>query len=317
MKRIVSACVLTCVLVLPLPLRAGVVSGTAINRTTEKPAEGVEVQLFGTTSSVASGRDTTDDRGLFSFGDVTPGEYVLGATYEGVSYFERNVLIGDAASEVSRDLDLYESTNSSEAIRIRTDHVILDASDENPQVTEVIVFENTGKRSYLGEVSPASPSGHLLALPLPTGYTGLSAPDRILMRIFDRSENGFRLALSLSPGITQINFTYRVPSGFLGVRMARRFPFAVNKVNIAVPTDAGWRLRSDDLTNREQANLRGKTYLIAGGGPFEAGREVVIRLSRGLLGTGIPTGRAAWGFGGFLIAGASLTWILRQGRKYE
>jgi hypothetical protein len=137
-----------------------------------------------------------------------------------------------------------------------------------------------------------------------------------MKRIFDRSEDGFRLALSLSPGTTQINFTYRIPSGFLGVRVARRFPLTVERVNIAVLTDGGWRLHSNDLTKREQAILGGKTYLIAGGGPFEAGREVVIRLSRGFLGTGIPTGRAAWGFGGFLFAGASLAWILRQGRKY-
>ena len=91
----------------------------------------------------------------------------------------------------------------------------------------------------------------------------------------------------------------------------------MDRINIAVPTDGGWQLRSDGLANREQANLGGKTFSIAIGGPFEAGREVVIRLSRGLFGTGIPTGRAAWGLGGFLVAGATLALILRQRRTYE
>jgi hypothetical protein len=308
------ALLLPLLLLLSVPASAGTITGTVINGTVERPVGGAKAILFVSGSGMVTAQATTDDQGRFKFEDVAPGEYAIGATHLEVPYVQREIWITEEAPQATAELRVYQTTTSAEAVSVRADHLLLHPSEDAVHVTEFVIFHNAGDRSYLGEASPASPTGFGLRLPLPKRYSELGAARGLQERIFARSENEFRLALPLPPGPTQISFTYRVPRGVSGVRLDRRFPLAVQGVNVAVPADGRWEIRSEALGKASQVDLGERTFLVAAGGPFPQGRMIETRVSTGLLGTEIPAGRAAFALVGVLIAGLGLAWILRQGR---
>jgi hypothetical protein len=216
--------------------------------------------------------------------------------------------------DVTADLEIFETTTDPSAVSIEGNHILVEPEGEGARALEIVVYGNAGRRTYLGEATPASPTGHRLVVPLPEGYTALDAPPGMREQIANRTETGFDLALPLPPGRTQVAFTYRIPGGLLGVNLDRRFPLSVKSTSVLVPADRGWRVRSGDLTRSRLVTLEGRKFQVATGGPFPPGSVVSARVAGGLLGTGVPAARLAWGAGGLAIAGLSFAWILRLGR---
>ena len=299
------------------PALAGVLSGTVIDRTANGPARDVEVLLFRPESPEPIARVVSDAKGRFAFRDIAPGDYFLGASHLGVPYVRRDVRVAAGAPVVTAALEVYQATTDASAVSIEGDHLLVQPEKDGARVIEIVVYNNAGTRTYLGEITPASPTGNRLVVPLPEGYTQLDGQQWLLDRIASHTESGFDLALPLTPGQTQVAFNYHIPGGFLGMNLGRRFPFPVKSVSVLVPASGGWRVRSSHLGRSRTATLQEKRYQVASGGPFPPGSVVSARASKGLLGTGVPPERAAWGAGGVVIAGLSLAWILRRGRPAQ
>ncbi len=296
------------------PALAGAISGTVFDRTAKGPAPKVEVLLFRPEAPEPIDRAVSDAKGKFVFRNVAPGGYVLGASHFGVPYVRRDVRLAANSPAVTANLDVYQATTDASTVSIDGDHLLLQPEGKGVRAIEIVIYSNAGNRTYLGETTPASPTGNRLVVSLPEGYTDLDGPEGFRDRIASRTETGFDLALPLPPGQTQVAFTYGLPGGILGVNLARRFPFPVKSVSVLLPASGGWRVRSGDLERTRKSTLQGKAYQVAAGGPFAPGRVVSARASTGLLGTGVSFQRAAWGAGGVVIAGLSFAWILRQGR---
>ncbi len=296
------------------PALAGAISGTVLDRTSDRPAPEVGVLLFHPGNPEPIDRAVSDAKGRFAFREVAPGDYLLGATHLGVPYLRSGVRVGAGASESTADLYVYQSTTDASVVSVEEDHLILQPEGDGARAIEIVVYNNAGNRTYLGETTPASPTGHRLVVPLPEGYTDLDGPEGIGDRIASHTETGVDLVLPLEPGKTQIAFTYRLPGGSFGMNLARRFPYPVKSASVLLPVSGGWRVRSRDLGRMRQVKLQEKPYQVASGGPFPRGKVVSARAYAGLLGTGLAPERAAWAAGGVVIAGLSLAWILRQGR---
>jgi hypothetical protein len=297
-----------------VPARAGSVTGKVIDRSTARPVGGVEVLLVRPGTSAPVARAAADAEGRFTIRGVPAGDYALGASYLGVPYVRRDVNVQEGRRVTEADLDVFQTTTSPEAIRLDADHLLIEPDKDGAGVVEVMVFVNTGARTYLGEASPASPTGHRLAVPIPQGYTELDAPEGLREQIVNRREAAFDLALPLPPGSTQIVFSYRLPRALFGVRLDRRFSFLAQNVYVIVPESGGWRVRSKDLPASRNVSLEGRPFRVTTGGPFAPGRVVSASVASGVLGTGLTPARVAWALGGLVIGALGLAWILRQGR---
>ncbi len=306
-------------LLTPLPMapltnaaaRAASLGGVVENRTLGQLAAGVEVQLIGESESSAPRIAVTDARGRFSFEGVAPGAYGLVAMHRKIPYVHRDVKVGPNGAEVTADLEVYDTTGSDEYVSIESLHVLIHESDGRALVTEMAVLANRGNRTYVGGFSPASPSAYRLALTLPSGYTGLEAPEGIRERITNRMDAGFDLAMPLLPGSTRILYAYTLPYGLFGVDLTRRVAFRTDLVNLVLPASSSWRVRSEDLASQVSVELEGRMLAIARGGPFAKGAVLHGRIAGGLLGTGVPSMRVAYGVAGLAVAGLTLFWIVR------
>ena len=297
----------------PGPALAGEVSGTVSDGTEGRPAPGVEVVLIDPGKPEPLGRAVADAKGRFVFRNVAPGDYALGTSHLGVPYVRRDVRVEAGRPAVAADLEVFQTTTDASDVSIEGNHVLVEPEGDVVRALEIVVYRNAGRRAYLGEATPASPTGHRLVVPLPEGYTALDAPPGIREQIANRTATGFDLALPLPPGQTQVVFTYRVPAGLLGVSLDRRFPLSVKSASVLVPADRGWRVRSRDLARPRLVTLEARKFEVATGGPFPPGSVLSARVAAGIFGTGVPATRLAWGAGGLAIAGLSLAWILRLG----
>lgn len=318
MKRLAAAWMLAWLLSPGIaPALAGEITGRVIEGASARAVEGVEVLLLWRGTQEEAGSTVSDAEGRFRFADVASGPYLVIANYLDVPYVRTDITLSDESPRVTADLQVFLTTTSDEDVIIRADHLILQNPPEGLRVTEVIIFENTGERTYLGAVSPASPSGYGMFIPLPEGYTDLSAPSWLESRFFNPTESGFHMTLPIAPGSVQVTISYGLPEGLLGTDLDRNFPFEVKAVNVAVPRSAGLRVQSADLLEGKPVNIEGSSFVVSAGGPIAKGGRLRARAVSGVLARGVSGGQITWGLCGLLTTALGLLWVVRRGRQFD
>lgn len=299
------------------PVVAGEITGRVIEGASDRAVGGVEVLLLRRGTQEEAGSTVSDAEGRFRFADAAPGPYLVIANYLDVPYVRTDISLSDESSRATADLQVFLTTTSDEDVIIRADHLILQTPPEGLRVTEVIIFENTGERTYLGAVSPASPSGYGMFIPLPEGYTDLSAPSWLESRFFNPTESGFHMTMPIAPGSVQVTISYGLPEGLLGTVLDRDYPFAVKAVNVAVPRSAGLRVRSADLLEGQRVSIEGSSFVVSAGGPIAKGAKLRARALSGVMARGVSGGQITWGLCGLFTTALGFLWVLRRGRRFD
>ncbi|MFQ5458720.1 MAG: carboxypeptidase-like regulatory domain-containing protein [Myxococcota bacterium] len=294
---------------------AAEIAGTIVEGASGRGVAGLDVLLVWRSTQEEAGQATSDAQGRFRFANVDPGPYLVTATYQGVPYVKADVVVAAESSRMTVDLDVFETTTADDDILIRADHLILQTTGADINVTEVLIFENTGDRTYIGAVSPASPTGYGMFVSLPDGYIDLTAPPWLERRFYSPSESGFHMALPLQPGTAQVTLSYRLQRSALGTALDRKFPFDVRALNVAVPTRADLRVRSAQLHREKPVQIDGRWFALSSGGPFAREALVRARAWSGLWARGFSARQTIWGACGLFTLVLGLFWIARKGRQ--
>ena len=182
---------------------AATVSGVVRNGTLDRVEPNVIVQLVHHSAQSAEVlEDTTDAVGAFSF--EVSGEpsaevpMLLSAQYDDVPY--RSGRITDLSSPI--EILVYESTAQDNTIEMISHHLIVDA--QGRQVTQILIFQNTGNRTF----KTGTGHGHGIEVPLPDGVTEVHS------EIPGVHSHGPTLVDSrpVTPGRMQLAFTTPIPS---------------------------------------------------------------------------------------------------------
>jgi hypothetical protein len=140
--------------------------GRVVNRTLDRPEAGVVVQLVHHSAKSAEVlADTTSADGRFAFevsGEPTADvPMMLSAEYKGLPY--RSDRVTDLSSDI--EIAVYESTDQDSNIEMISHHLIIDT--QGNQATQILIFQNTGDRTY----KTGGGHGHGIEVPLPNGLT--------------------------------------------------------------------------------------------------------------------------------------------------
>ncbi len=299
------------------PALAGEIAGRVTDGANGRAVGGLEVLLLWRGTQEEAGSTVSDAEGRFRFANAAPGPYLVIANYLDVPYMRTDITLSDESPRATADIQVYLTTTSDEDVIIRADHLILQSPTEGLRVTEVIIFENTGDRTYLGAVSPASPSGYGMFIPLPEGYTDLSAPSWLESRFFNPTESGFHLSLPIVPGSLQVTISYGLPGGLLGTALDRSFPFEIKAVNVAVPRNAGLRIQSADLLKGKPVSIEGSSFVVSAGGPIAKGARLRARAFSGVIARGVSGRQITWGLCGLFTTALGFLWVVRRGRQFD
>jgi hypothetical protein len=263
----------------PAPADALTVTGHVQKGEERTPAPGISVQLHivkgdqelpGKTA--VSGKDGSFQfTGLASDPDLS---YFLATEYEGAFYTE-GPLETEGKSETTRDLLIYDVGRDIQSVRVTNQHVVVERGPDRLRITEILVFQNSGKTAYLGTgMNHAENVGIRLGLPASVNHfePGIGG-DAPTIQVHGRDLASFR---PIPPGTHPFSFTYEVPlSGRMD--LSHRLYFPTDRVVVLI-SDPKLRLDSKSLRDMGPTEQGGRKFELYQGAGFPIGAEVPMRI---------------------------------------
>jgi hypothetical protein len=285
-----------------LAAEQGAISGTVVNGTA---GGGSTASLPVTLTIVGQGdpvtqQTMTDQAGAFTFEQVplsTDTSYQLSTVYDNVQY------VGDVGSLASADglsdqkLAVYETTSDPSVIRASMVHVVIqpDKESHSIQVSELLVINNTGDRTYVGtdqgQANDPQQRPETVSFAVPPDASEVGIIDGLLVEDLVVTDFGFTDTSPWVPGERQVAFSYSLP--YQGTEYVFRtlLDFPADTVNILMPKEganleSGSPFTQDETVLQDQPYLRAKADNLEAGAPIQA---ILTDLPRGGGGSNVQT----------------------------
>ena len=289
------------------------VQGRVLKGEGRQPAAGVSVSLHIVKGTEELPGKTADSNanGEYRFDGLSSGpdlSYFVSTEYEGAFYTEGPV--EPAPNGVgSQDLVIYDVGRDIAAVRVTNHHIIVERNPDHLHITEILVFENSGKTAYLGTgLNHAENAGIRLGLPASVKeFQAGMGGDAQTVRVQGRDLASLR---PIPPGTRPFSFTYNVPlSGRMDLSHRLYFPTAKFVVLIQDPK---LKLESASLQYAGQRDQNGRKFELYQGADFPIGAEVTMRIQ----GAGFWSNPKIypWLAAPFLIV-AALVFAAKRGRR--
>ena len=219
---------------------AAVVSVQVVNRTAGAPAPaGLAVTLNltrdGTTSS--HGPVLTDERGTarFDIPDVTGEATVAAVTgYQGVKYESAAVALPAGAAAAETEIAVYEATTSRDSVVVTFHHSVLRPMKGAVQVAEMLVIENRGDRTYVGERELQPGLRAVFEYALPDGYRELELGRGLMACCVLQLEGKLIDTMEIKPGRRTLQFRYVIPAAEDKLAYRPDVTFVTERYNLLV-----------------------------------------------------------------------------------
>ncbi len=291
-------------------LEASTLNGVVMNKTLARTEAGIVVKFVHHTAQSAEVLvDTSDSEGQFSF--EIPSEpsaevpMMLSAEYQDVPYRSERVTDSSKLVEVA----VYESTNQDDAIEMISHHLIIDA--QASQVTQILIFQNTGDRTF----KTGTGHGHGVEVPLPEGIT------EVWSDIPGVHNHGPTLVDSrpVVPGRMQLAFTMAIPADG---RITQRLKYATPAIDAFI-TPAETEVTDNTMSDLGPVDLGERQFRRLISENVSAGGQVSFRLGSSVASTaavgsseGVDVGGVGpWALGGVAIGALLALVYLKMGSK--
>jgi len=291
MKRVCASTIIFVLALCLVPIHTlaqgqGVIEGQVVNST----ANGGSVEGLTVTLRVFAGMEeqppqtaTTDAEGRFRFKNLSTEAdhgYALLLNYRGVDYGSGLLTFSEGETTLSVPIQVYEPTESDEAVSIERAHIFVDFQEGNLLVGELYFFSNVSDRIYIGAEKVAGGQRGTLRLSLPTGAEGLTFESGELGQRFFETEEGFVDTWPLRPGLAsgQLMFRCSLPYDPSGYDLTRDIPYPLKAINVLV-AEVGVDVTSDRLTLEGSRGMQGQSYLNLSGQNLSKGERLTLHFS--------------------------------------
>jgi len=255
------------------------VQGRVLKGEGRQPTPGIPVSLHIVkgTEELPGQTATSDANGGFRFGGLAADpqlSYFVTTEYEGAFYTEGPVEPA-GNGEASQDILIYDVGRDIAAVRVANHHIIVERKTDHLHITEILVFENSGKTAYLGTgLNHAENAGIRLGLPASVNeFQAGMGGDAQTVRVQGRDLASLR---PIPPGTRPFSFTYHVPlTGRMDLSHRLYFPTAKFVVLIEDPK---LKLETASLKYAGQREQNGRKFELYQGSDFPIGAEVPMRI---------------------------------------
>lgn len=266
-----------------IPVRGLLTNGTEGGQT----PSGLPVTLHAIDSiegRVASYNATSDEDGIFVFGDVARvdgGSYVLVADYHGMRYSD---LLESRDLDGSVTLTIYEITRDIGVIEVRRQAMIIaDIDDANREISalEVLSVSNTSDRTLLPELANITNPADInfLRFSLPTDAVDLSVQSSLPGGDIVPMGTGFAVTAPVLPGDHEITYSYKFPYESDSVSFNQRLIQGAETYQVLAPLVLS-QIQVTPLEPKPRIEVGGTPYLVWETGQVPPGRGVALRISQ-------------------------------------
>ena len=257
-------------------IQGQIINGTAGSAAIADQTVTMTSYLEGTETGTATTK--TDAGGKFSFvgRSTDPGySYELKVTYQQANYTSERVSF--SVNETTRlvQLTVYDSTDSSDSVRISAAHTIVYPGDGTLEIMEILEFQNDSDRTYTGSGDfTATGAKRTLKLPLPANASNLQYSGDFL-----NGPDGLYDTAAVLPGKKTISYAYIVEFKSGTYTLSQEITYPVDAYNFLVQGE-DVKPDSDQLTSVGPIQLDANaTYNVLSGQSLPKGQVLVIKLS--------------------------------------
>ncbi len=283
----------------------GVVQGQVVNGTaggdTALTGLPVRLYLFSGNTLKDTRRTNTDAQGVFRFEGVPTGGAWSGVAtvdYAGVEY-ESEPLDLSASTDLNGDIVVYETTTDDAALSVEHSHLIIEMGIGQLEVTEDLILNNTGDRTYVGSEEVIPDKRATARLALPAGATDVSFNPPEVASDMVRTGQGFVDTRPVIPGRQEYMFSYALPCEGTTYNLLEPILYPTTAMNVLVNAP-GAEVNAPALERLGTREASGVTYLHLAGHSLSKGSDVVL----GFSGLGRPAeNRVAGAQGADVVAG--------------
>lgn len=301
----------------------GMLAIRAIQGTKDGPAVGgeeVEVVVFHRDVPIKQVKGRLDDQGMLLVSDLPVGMAItplVRVRHAGVLYQDEAPAMDATKPAANVDITVYEVTDVEPAWHVTLRHVVADPVDGGYAVSETVVVENTGDRTWLGGPADADQRRTTVTLGIP-----MNAERPELVQGFHGwcctafSQGSLRVQMPLMPGKMTYKFAYLSPvvDGTVDVRVSA--PVRTTQAAVFVPRDGATARAEGIEESANEAAARQSLRMFRGDGiapgtttgvvltmaspeseapPTESGVSPAFRWSASILaGVGLAAGAAWW-----------------------
>lgn len=302
-------------------VRVDLVSATGVLVTTDAP---VTLYGFDDMQNTFSQTLTTNQEGVYLFENIempAGRAFIAGVDYSGGSYGSDVVVAEEGVSELSLQIQVYESSTDASVLTTDRVHIFLDYLQEGLiQVVEVFVISNPTDSAIVA----AEPGGPVATFQLPEGATDLQFQDGVMGDRYLEIPGGFADTATVQPGTGQyqVVFAFNLPyDGKLD--FAQTVTMDTSAFVTMVP-ESGLKVKGEQITDDGTRDMQDTTYHLYSAGGLPAGDQLEFTLS-GKPNTGttaITTSskqNIALGLGvfGIVLVGAGVWLFIRNRRQQE
>lgn len=223
---------------------AGTMTGNVINRTTGKPAAGVELKLVDLQAGMAEvATSKSDGQGQYTFNDEGIGRkpMLIRASFQGVTF---NTALRPGAA--TADIDVYEVSKDPKTIVVASHIVIFQPRDGQLLVGEEYVVQNNSQPAQAffrteGNFDFAIPPNAKLEQVSTTSSTGMA----VAQAPIEKGKGKNAIAYAFRPGETNVRLSYSMP--YPGNAATVVLPASYADVKMLVVAAPGVTLTGDGL----------------------------------------------------------------------
>ena len=303
------------------PASAGSIAVRARQGTQGGPAvaggSAVSLELYHQGHVIHKADAALDSSGIVIFENIPLAvecQPMVKVTYNGVEYQQLGQVMDSRKPSQQIDVSVFETTEVEPAWQVHMRHVLVDPSPEGLKITEMVAVQNPTDRAWIGKLRSDGKRG-TIAIPIPDGATNIEFGEG-LHGCCVKTENGKLVnTMALTPGTSQISFSYVVPANSATATIAVTAPTAVKHMMLFVPdngtpvTVAGL----DDLGLREMGKSKSRMFK---GADLKPGHQTVLTVAVPAAATAVasaasgatnaPKVIAGVGVGAIVVVGAGL-----------
>ncbi|HLE24194.1 MAG TPA: c-type cytochrome [Thermodesulfobacteriota bacterium] len=241
----------------PLSKEGGVIRGKVVNNSTEKPAKELEVILTAYLGDKATEEKKvrTNTDGIFEFKNLPwDRSYSISLRYEGGEYLTDKLVFYPDEDTKSLDLPIYEPTDIDKDITVDISHVIVQTSENSLSVAELTVFNNGGKRTYIGAKEIKDDMRETLRFSLPPGASNIELINGLNSESVVPTNNGFVDTSSVLPGIKRVVYAYTLPYKSGREIILKTVDYQTDSFVLLI-SDSGVKVKVQGLTGSETVKI--------------------------------------------------------------
>ena len=247
----------------------GLIEGSITNKT---PAGGevenqeIILHVNKDASEIEELSTRTSSSGSFEFPDLFTDEdysYYLSLGYQGGEYQSATVSFPPEESLLVLNLIVYDSTTSDEKIKVDIDHIVIEKAEEGSLlVSETLVFNNIGDKTYIGEKDDLSGVNESLRISLPVDFHDLEYVRGLMDCCARQTKDGIIDSMDLKPGPKTVTIRYKLDYSSKSYLFAKLFDYTTASFYLLVPTV--FKTSSDSLILEGPVEIEGRPYTALG-----------------------------------------------------